>query len=60
MRDALSSLIDACLADVVVLRETWLSAKVDNSEILNCKKKYSVYRCDRGTRTGGGVLIGVS
>ncbi|KAH8022637.1 hypothetical protein HPB51_000937 [Rhipicephalus microplus] len=33
-RHELSSLIDSCLADVVVLTETWLSEKVDNGDLL--------------------------
>lgn len=31
-RDELSSVIDSCDADVVVLTETWLSAKVGSNE----------------------------
>lgn len=58
-RDALSALIDTCEADVAVLTETWLSAKIENHEIFNCEKKYVFYRCDRRTRSGGGVLIAV-
>lgn len=59
-RDELSSLIDSSNSDIVVLTETWLSGKIRNSEILNCQKQYNIYRCDRGDRTGGGVLIAVA
>lgn len=59
-RDDLSSFIDTCNADVVALTETWLSAKVSSSEILHCQKSFHFYRCDRGTRAGGGVLIAIA
>lgn len=59
-RDELSSAIDACSADVVVLAETWLHEHVDNKELLNCKKDYTIYRHDRIERKGGGILIAVS
>lgn len=45
---------------MIVLTETWLSSKVENREILQCDKKFSFFRCDRGSRSGGGVLIAVS
>lgn len=59
-RDELSSLVHACLADVIVLTETWLSAKIDSRELFHSEKNYNFYRCDRGDRSGGGVLIAVS
>ncbi|KAH7952353.1 hypothetical protein HPB52_022027 [Rhipicephalus sanguineus] len=59
-RHALSSLIDSCLADVVVLTETWLSEKVDNGDLFMCEKQYVVYRHDRCGRLGGGILTAVS
>lgn len=54
---ALSSAVDSCSADIVILTETWLSAKMRNNEILNCEKSYCFYRYDKGIRSGGGVLI---
>lgn len=59
-RDDLCSVIDACDADIVCLTETWLSAKIDSCELLTCKKRYNIYRCDRGSRCGGGVLVAVA
>ncbi|XP_037573312.1 uncharacterized protein LOC119455870 [Dermacentor silvarum] len=59
-RHALSSLIDTCLADAVVLTETWLSEKVDNCDLFMCEKHYTVYRHDRCGRSGGGILTAVS
>lgn len=59
-RDDLCSVIDSCCADIVVLSETWLSAKIPNSELFSCHKHYTVYRADRPNRTGGGVLIALS
>lgn len=58
-REPLSAVIDSCSADVIVLTETWLSNKIRDSEILECKKKYKIYRYDRDVRSGGGVLIAV-
>lgn len=59
-RDDLCSLIDTVDADIVLLTETWLSAKISNHELFNCEKAFSVYRADRGQRIGGGVLLAVS
>lgn len=59
-RDNLCSVIDSCCADIVILTETWLSSRVKNSEIFCCEKRFNIYRCDRGDRTGGGVLIAVA
>lgn len=38
----------------------WLSAKIRDSEIFLCGKRFIVYRYDREFRSGGGVLIAVS
>lgn len=59
-RDELLSFVHACLADVIILTETWLSAKIDSREVLHDAKNYVLYRYDRGSRSGGGVLIVVS
>lgn len=59
-RDDLCSAIDASDADIICLTETWLSAKIDSCELFDCKKHFNIYRCDRGARCGGGVLIAVS
>lgn len=58
-RDALSSLIDTCTADIVILTETWLSSKIADSEIFECEGMYKFYRFNRDSRSGGGVLIAV-
>lgn len=52
--------MDTCVADIVVLTETWLLSEVKNCELFSCEKKYTVYRHDRSDRSGGGVLIAVS
>lgn len=59
-RDELCSVIDSCSADVVALTETWLSSNVRNCELFSCDKRFNVYRCDRGARNGGGVLLAVA
>lgn len=43
-----------------MLTETWLSSKISDSEILECKNKYTFYRNDRNCRSGGGVIIGIN
>lgn len=59
-RDDLCAFLDTVEADIVVLTETWLSAKIPNHELFTCNKVFTCYRADRGQRTGGGVLIAVS
>ena len=44
-------------ADLVWVTETWLTDDVDNCEILN--NSYTIYRKDRITRQGGGVMLAV-
>ena len=39
----------------MALTETWLSGEIADSEF--CIPGYNVFRCDRGTRNGGGVLL---
>lgn len=58
-RDDLSSAIDSCSADIVILTETWLSSDIADYEILECERVFKFFRCDRISRSGGGVLIAV-
>ena len=44
-------------ADFVWVTETWLTDDVDNCEILN--NSYTIYRKDRITRQGDGVMLAV-
>ena len=53
-----SHLLTACRPDVIIATETWLSPDVKTSE-LECDN-YAVYRRDRTTGLGGGVLIAIS
>lgn len=59
-RESVSSLIETCSADIIVLTETWLSSNISNDEIFECNKGFNIYRCDREDRPGGGVLIAVA
>lgn len=59
-RDDLSAATDTTSADIVILTETWLNDSVRDSEIFYSQKNYSVFRCDRAGRRGGGVLIAAS
>jgi len=47
-------------ADVICLTETWLTPEINSSEIFPSSLGYSVYRDDRTTSKGGGVLIAIS
>jgi hypothetical protein len=42
--------------DIIALSETWLCDKTSNS-LFACSQYYIVYRCDRLTRSGGGVCL---
>jgi hypothetical protein len=44
---------------VISVCETWLTSKVKTKKILS-KKKYKIYRKDRESARGGGVLLAVS
>ena len=54
----LSHLPTACWPDVIIATETWRGSDVKDSE-LECDN-YAVYRRDRMTGLGGGVLIAIS
>ncbi len=41
---------------VLIVTETWLTL-TDTNVILPCFKSYNIYRCDRESKRGGGVLI---
>lgn len=58
-RDKLYSVIDNCDANIVVLNETWLSAKISDAELFPVRKRLNEFRQGRELRNGGGVLIGV-
>lgn len=59
-RDALSSVIDTCNAHIIALTETWLSTNIRDSEIFHNASNFSLYRCDRTIRRGGGVMLAIS
>lgn len=44
---------------VIVIRGTWSSNNMPDSEILQCQKKYKIYRYNREVKLEGGVLITV-
>lgn len=58
-RDSLTSAIDTCNADILILTETWLQPEIHNHEILSHAHRFSFYRCDRTSRRGGGVLLAI-
>lgn len=53
-------MIDTCGAKIIALTETWLPAHVLDSEIFHDAHQFTIYRCDRTERRGGGVLLAVS
>lgn len=58
-RDCLVSTIDTCTADIVALTETWLHSNIRDAEIFPFIDRFTIYRCDRINRPGGGVLLAV-
>lgn len=59
-RTSLASALDTCNADIFVLTETWLHSQIHDNEILQTAHHFSLYRCDRTKRQGGGVLLAIS
>lgn len=59
-RDSLSSAIGTCSAHIIALTETWLSNDIQDSELFHDSKQFTIYRCDRTERRGGGVLLALS
>ena len=51
--------VDCNRPDIIALSETWLCDKIPNS-LFACSQYYNVYRCDRLSRTGGGVCLFVA
>lgn len=58
-RESFNSLVDTCNADIIALTETWLHSNVHDSEFFNAVSSFSIYRCDRTSRRGGGVLLAI-
>lgn len=58
-RDQFCSFLDDSNSDIVVLTETWLTPEINDMEIFPDNNSYNVYRHDRGTKRGGGVLLGI-
>ena len=54
-RDELESLAAIESPSVIALTETWLHAEVADSEVT--LPGYTIYRCDRSVRGGGGVML---
>ena len=54
-RDELEELAARESPSLIALTETWLNADVMDSEI--AVPGYSIFRCDRSTRNGGGVML---
>lgn len=58
--DSISCAADTTAADIIVLTETWLNESVRDSEIFSAQKCYNIFRCDRSSKRGGGVLVAVN
>lgn len=56
---ALSSLIDSCGSSIIALTETWLNNTIPDNVVLVCDSVFNLFRCDRGDRRGGGVLLAI-
>lgn len=44
----------------MALTETWLHPQIGDHELFTNSCDFSVYRCDRDTRQGGGVLLAIN
>lgn len=55
-RDALCSFLDDSNSDIVALTETWLTPEIGYTEVFPDDSSDNIYRRDRRTRRGGGVL----
>ena len=54
--NALNSLLSTLNYDIICVTETWLNGKISDSLLLH-NLPYSIVRCDRITRQGGGSCI---
>lgn len=54
--DLLHSYMIARKIDLAFITESWLSPNTATDAELSCNNRFQVFRCDRGTR-GGGVLV---
>ena len=54
---AWKNLLDSCKPDIVIATETWLNIGIGDAELE--MENYQIYRRDRETGHGGGVLIAV-
>lgn len=57
--DSFNSIVDTCRPNVIALTETWLNNNIRNTEIFYDASRYTIYRCDRTLRQGGGVMLAV-
>lgn len=58
-RDDLSAFICDNNSSIVILTESWLKPEINDSEIFPDELQFDVYRCDRISKRGGGVLIAI-
>lgn len=58
-RENISSILDDSNTDIAVLTETWLHPNILDAELFSGVNIFSIYRCDRSERKGGGVLIAI-
>jgi len=56
----LHQVIDHVQPDVICLTETWLKPDIHTAEIFPCHYGYQIYRDDRTSDKGGGVLLAVT
>lgn len=56
----IDSVIDLCEPDIIALTETWLQPAIGDHELFANSRDFSIYRCDRNNRSGGGVLLAIN
>lgn len=58
-RTALHSVLEDNSSDIVILTETWLKPDIEDKELFPAHLCYNIFRHDRPSRRGGGVLIAI-
>lgn len=56
----MDSAVDTCEPDIIALTETWLQPAIGDHELFANSRDFSIYRCDRVNRSGGGVLLAIN
>lgn len=56
-RESVEAFLDDHGTDIAIFTESWLSDNISDEELLDNNKPFFIYRRDRASRRGGGVLV---